>query len=128
MANSTGANDQEEISKLSDTLTENPAVSGSPTDNTIMHGVTEKAARFSSFLERVKNTLGNLFPSTLGMGAIQQKIFEILLNRFGSGVQGYQVMMRFEKRRQREEKTKDKFLDDLEMLRRRSQHDESTAG
>ena len=54
-----------------------------------------------------------------------EKIFEILLNRFGSGVQGHQAMMRFEKRRQREYKTIDKFLDDLEMLRRRSQPDES---
>ena len=48
-----------------------------------------------------------------------------LLNRFGSGVQGHQAMMRFEKRRQREDETIDKFLDDLEMLRRRSQPDES---
>ena len=54
-----------------------------------------------------------------------EKIFEILLNRFGSGVQGQQAMMRFEKRRQREDETIDKFLDDLEMLRRRSQPDES---
>ena len=46
-----------------------------------------------------------------------EKIFEILLNRFGSGVQGHQAMMRFEKRRQREDETIDKFLDDLEMLR-----------
>ena len=30
-------------------------------------------------------------------------------------------MMRFEKRRQREDETVEKFLDDLEMLRRRSQ-------
>ena len=29
------------------------------------------------------------------------KIFEILLNRFGSGMKGHQAMMRFEKRRQR---------------------------
>ena len=34
-------------------------------------------------------------------------------------------MMRFKKRRQREDETIDKFLDDLEMLRRRSQQDES---
>ena len=34
-------------------------------------------------------------------------------------------MMRFEKRRQREDETIDKFLDDLEMLRSRSQPDES---
>ena len=54
-----------------------------------------------------------------------EKIFEILLNRFESGVQGHQAMMRFEKRRQREDETIDKFLDDLEMLRRRSQPDES---
>ena len=54
-----------------------------------------------------------------------EKNIEILLNRFGSGVQGYQAMMRFEKRRQRENETIDKFLDDLEMLRRRSQPDES---
>ena len=54
-----------------------------------------------------------------------EKIFEILLNRFGSGVQGHQAMMRFEKRMQREDETIDKFLDDLEMLRRRSQPDES---
>ena len=54
-----------------------------------------------------------------------EKIFEILLNRFGSGVQGHQAMMRLEKRRQREDETIDKFLDDLEMLRRRSQADES---
>ena len=54
-----------------------------------------------------------------------EKIFEILLNRFGSGVQGHQAMMRFEKWRQREDETIEKFLDDLEMLRRRSQPDES---
>ena len=53
-----------------------------------------------------------------------EKICEILLNRFGSGVQGHQAMMRFEKRRQREDETIDKFLDNLEMLRRRSQPDE----
>ena len=53
---------------------------------------------------------------------------KILLNRFGSfgsGVQGHQAMMCFEKRRQREDETIDNFLDDLEMLRRRSQPDES---
>ena len=54
-----------------------------------------------------------------------EKIFEILLNRFGSGVQGHQAMMRFEKQRQRKDEARDKFLDNLEMLRRRSQPDES---
>ena len=54
-----------------------------------------------------------------------EKIFEILLNRFGSGVQGHQAMMRIEKWRQREDETIHKFLDDMEMLRWRSQPDES---
>ena len=53
-----------------------------------------------------------------------EKIFKILLNRFGS-VQGHSAIMRFEKRRQREDETIDKILDDLEMLRSRSQPDES---
>ena len=52
-------------------------------------------------------------------------MFEILLNRFGSRLQGHQAMMRFEKQRQRKDETIDKFLDNLEMLRRRSQSDES---
>ena len=56
-----------------------------------------------------------------------EKIFELLLYRYGSGVQGHQAMMRFEKRRQREDEAIDKFLDDLEMLRRRSQPDESNS-
>ena len=54
-----------------------------------------------------------------------EKFFEIMLNRFGSGVRGHQAMMRFEKRRQREDETMDNFLNNLEMLRRRSQPDES---
>ena len=37
------------------------------------------------------------------------------------------MMMRFEKRRQGEDKTIDKFLDDLEIVRRRSQQDESNS-
>ena len=56
-----------------------------------------------------------------------EKSFEILLNCFGSGVQGHQATMRFEKRRQLEDETIDKFLDDLEMLRRRSQSDGSNS-
>ena len=54
------------------------------------------------------------------------KIFEILLNRFGSGRKGHQVMMRFEKRRQRDDESIDRFLDDFESLRRRSDPEEST--
>ena len=52
------------------------------------------------------------------------KIFDILLNRFGSGVQGHQAMVKFEKRRQRDDESIDKILDDLELLRRRSKPDE----
>ena len=52
------------------------------------------------------------------------KIFEILLNRFGSGMKGHQAMMRFEKRRQRDDESIDHFLDDLESLRRRSDPEE----
>ena len=54
------------------------------------------------------------------------KILEILLNRFGSGMKGHQAMMRFEKRRQRDDESIDRFLDDLESLRRRSDPEEST--
>ena len=54
------------------------------------------------------------------------KIFEILLNRFGSGMKGHQAMMRFEKRRKRDDESIDRFLDDLESLRRRSDQKEST--
>ena len=39
-----------------------------------------------------------------------RKIFDILLNRFGSGVQGHQAMVKFEKRRQRDDVSIDKFL------------------
>ena len=53
-----------------------------------------------------------------------EKFFEVLLNRFGSGVKGQQAMMCFGERRQREDETIGKFLHDLGMLRRRSQPDE----
>ena len=54
-----------------------------------------------------------------------EKFFEILLNHFGSGVQGHQAMMRFAKQRQRKDETIDKFLDDLETPRRPSQPNKS---
>ena len=54
------------------------------------------------------------------------KIFEILLNRFGSGMKGHQAIMRFEKRKKRDDESIDRFLDDLESLRRRSDPEEST--
>ena len=55
---------------------------------------------------------------------IARKIIDILLNCFDSSVQGHQAMVKLEKRRQRDDKTIDKFLDDLELLRRRSKPDE----
>ena len=56
------------MSELSDISTENVETTRSPSDNTMMHGVTEKPATSCSFLERVKNTLGNFFPLTMGTG------------------------------------------------------------
>ena len=57
-------------------------------------------------------------------GDIAAKIFQILLNRLGSGVQRHQARMRLEKRRQRKDETKNNTLSDLETLRRRTQPDE----
>ena len=67
-ATSTGTLDREEMSELSDVSTEIVATRRSPTDNTMMAGMTEKQATSSSFSERVKNTLGNIFPFTMGVG------------------------------------------------------------
>ena len=53
-----------------------------------------------------------------------RKIFDILLNRFGSSVRVHQAMVKFEKRRQRDHESIDKLMDDLELLRRRSNPDE----
>ena len=41
-------------------------------------------------------------------------------------MKGHQAVIRFEKRRQREDESIDQFLDDLERLRRRSDPEEST--
>ena len=46
------------------------------------------------------------------------------LNCFGSGVQGHQAMVMFERRRQRDDESIENFLDELELLRRRSNPDE----
>ena len=67
-ATSTGTLDREEMSELSDISTENEATTTSPTDNTMMLGVTEKPATSSSFSERLNNTFGNFFPFTMGTG------------------------------------------------------------
>ena len=53
---STGTLDREEMSELSDISTEIVTTRRSPTDNTMIAGVTEKQATSSSFPERVKNT------------------------------------------------------------------------
>ena len=45
-----------------------------------------------------------------------RKIFDILLNRFGSGVQGHQAMVKFEKRRQRDDESIDNFWTTLSCL------------
>ena len=50
-ATSTGTLDREERSELSDISTKNVATTRSPTDITMMHGVTEKPATTSSFPE-----------------------------------------------------------------------------
>ena len=55
-ATSTGTLDRGEMSELSDISTEIVATRRSPTDNTMMAGVTEKQTTFSSFSERVKST------------------------------------------------------------------------
>ena len=67
-ATSTGTLDREEMSELSDISTEIVATRRSPTDNTMMAGVTEKQTTSSSFSERMKNTFGNIFPFTMGVG------------------------------------------------------------
>ena len=67
-ATSTGTLDREEMSELSDISTEIVATRRSPTDNTMIAGVTEKQATSSSFSERVKNLFGNIFPFTMGAG------------------------------------------------------------
>ena len=67
-ATSTGTLDREEMSELTDISFENVATTRSPTDNTMMLGVTEKPTTSSSFSERVKNTFRNFFPFTIETG------------------------------------------------------------
>ena len=56
------------MSELSDISTEIVATRRSPTDNTMMAGGTEKKTTSSSFSERMRNTLGNIFPFFMGVG------------------------------------------------------------
>ena len=64
-ATSTGTLDREKMSELSDISTEIVTTRRSPTDNTMMAGGTEKQTTSS---ERMKNTFGNIFPFTMGVG------------------------------------------------------------
>ena len=48
------------------------------------------------------------------------QILHVFLTHFSSGVHGHQTMAKFEKRGQSDDVSIDKFLDDLELLRRRS--------
>ena len=72
-ATSTGTLDREEMSELSDISTEIAATRKPPTDNTMMAGGTKKQTTSSSFSERMRNTLGNIFPFTMG-GAQEMKV------------------------------------------------------
>ena len=56
------------MSELSDISTEIVAIKRSPTDSTMMAGVTEKQATSTSFSERVRSIFGNIFPSNMGVG------------------------------------------------------------
>ena len=79
-ATSTGTLDREEMSELSDISTEIVAIRRSPTDNTMMAGGTEKQTTSSSFSERMRNTLGNIFPFTMGGGAGNEGESQVSLN------------------------------------------------
>ena len=94
-----------------------------------LHFEEEDEAEKQEFTAIISNLEGTALNCSMAKKQNQrdtaEKIFEILFNRFGSGVQGHQAIMRFGKRRQRGDGIIVKILDDLEMLRRRSQPDES---
>ena len=73
-ASSTGTLDREEMSELSDISTEKVGARRSPTDNTMMAGGTEKQTTSSSFSERMRNTLRNIFPFTMGVGTGKRNV------------------------------------------------------
>ena len=50
-------------------------------------------------------------------------IFDFLLNGFASCLQGHQGMVKFEKRRQRDDESIKKYFDELQLLRRSSNPD-----
>ena len=69
---STETLDRVEKSEMFEISIKNTATAGSPTENTMMHGVTKKSATSSSFSERVKNTLRNFFPLSLGTDTVDE--------------------------------------------------------
>ena len=71
-ATSTGTLDREEMSELFDISIENVATTRSPTDNTMVVGMSEKPAWSSSFSAIVRNTLGNFFSFTMGTGTCDE--------------------------------------------------------
>ena len=60
--------------ELSDISTEKVGARRSPTDNTMMAGGTEKQTTSSSFSERMRNTLRNIFPFTMGVGTGKRNV------------------------------------------------------
>ena len=67
-ATSTGTLDQEEMSELSDISNENVAITRSPTDNTMMVGMTEKPATFSIFFRKSEEHFRKLLSFFMGAG------------------------------------------------------------
>ena len=55
-----------------DTSTGILAVGGSPTDITMMHVVTEEAAKSYSYSDRAKNILRKFSPFTMGTGTVDE--------------------------------------------------------
>ena len=53
------------------------------------------------------------------------KVFEIMLNLFGSGMKRLQAIRRFDRRRQRDDESIDRFMDNLMSLGRRSDPEET---
>ena len=64
-----------------------------------------KKHEFSALTDNLEGTaLGCLMAKRTNEQDSARKIFNILLNRFDSGEQGHQAMVKFEKRRQRDDR------------------------
>ena len=101
------------MSELSDISTEIVATRRSPTDNTMMAGVTEKQTTSSSF--SLRDTFGNIFPFTMGVGtrnegeSQEEEEDEDEQVDFGSQVSLNSSTQENEAYVERETRTKDKF-------------------